>query len=286
IDECSQANMCHADATCTNTPGSYLCTCNTGYTGIGTYCVDIDECSQANMCHADSTCTNTPGSYLCSCNTGYTGNGTYCVDIDECSQANMCHADATCTNTPGSYLCTCNTGYTGNGTYCVDINECSQANMCHAEATCTNTPGTYVCTCNTGYTGDGTNCADAGTEIPIFNPSGNPATVPIEEAVPFEVVIRIEEIFVSELQNKQSQAFRNLRNRFLDFLLPVYQNQIGFIGIIINSFSNGSIVADIDILYNSSEPIPTAEEVQSPIAEARDNGSAIFNISSLQVQRE
>jgi hypothetical protein len=69
-------------------------------------------------------------------------------------------------------------------------------------------------------------------------------------------------------------------------LTPLYRNRPGFLGFIFNSFSQGSIVADIEILYNSSEPIPTAEEVQLPIAEARDNGSAPFNISSLQVERE
>ena len=41
--------------------------------------LDIDECSQANICHAQATCTNTEGSYLCTCDTGYTGNGTYCA---------------------------------------------------------------------------------------------------------------------------------------------------------------------------------------------------------------
>ena len=76
-----------------------------------------------------------------------------------------------------------------------------------------------------------------------------------------------------------------MRSRFLVFLIPIYRNRRGFLGIFFNSFSQGSVVADIDILYNSTEPIPTAEEVQSPIAEARDNGSMLFNISSLQVER-
>ena len=120
----------------------------------------------------------------------------------------------------------------------------------------------------------------------MFDPSGNQATIPIEETVPFAVVIVIAEPFVPELRNKRSRAFGNLRRRFLVFLIPVYRNRRGFLGIIFNSFSPGSVVADIEVLYNSTEPIPTAEEVQSPIAEARDNGSTIFNISSLQVERE
>jgi hypothetical protein len=112
-------DTCHADATCTNTPGSYTCGCNTGYSGDGKSCTDINECSQGmDTCHADATCTNTPGSYTCGCNAGYSGNGKSCTDIDECSQGtDACHADAACTNTVGDYTCECNVGY-GDGFSC------------------------------------------------------------------------------------------------------------------------------------------------------------------------
>ena len=30
--------MCHQEATCTNTDGSYICTCNGGYAGDGLEC--------------------------------------------------------------------------------------------------------------------------------------------------------------------------------------------------------------------------------------------------------
>ena len=32
-----------------------------------------------NICHDNATCNNTEGSYTCSCNTGYTGNGFSCT---------------------------------------------------------------------------------------------------------------------------------------------------------------------------------------------------------------
>lgn len=38
---------------------------------------DVDECKQ-NNCHDDANCSNTDGSYDCTCKSGYIGNGTYC----------------------------------------------------------------------------------------------------------------------------------------------------------------------------------------------------------------
>ena len=39
IDECSlSVDNCHANANCTNTDGSFLCNCDSGYTGNGTVC--------------------------------------------------------------------------------------------------------------------------------------------------------------------------------------------------------------------------------------------------------
>ncbi|XP_078691948.1 uncharacterized protein LOC144922178 [Branchiostoma floridae x Branchiostoma belcheri] len=40
IDECADStDNCHADATCTNTDGSFTCTCNNGYAGDGVTCI-------------------------------------------------------------------------------------------------------------------------------------------------------------------------------------------------------------------------------------------------------
>ena len=40
---------------------------------------DIDECKGSHSCHVNATCTNTLGSHVCQCQTGYTGNGQNCT---------------------------------------------------------------------------------------------------------------------------------------------------------------------------------------------------------------
>ena len=44
--------------------------------------IDIDECANASTCDSNAACTNTPGSFTCTCNQGYTGNGTTCEGTD------------------------------------------------------------------------------------------------------------------------------------------------------------------------------------------------------------
>ncbi|XP_009466782.1 PREDICTED: mucin-4 [Nipponia nippon] len=52
--------------------------CPAGLTGDGRHCSDIDECAQGTACPGNTTCTNTVGSYACSCLTGEEGEGPGC----------------------------------------------------------------------------------------------------------------------------------------------------------------------------------------------------------------
>ena len=46
---------------------------------MSSYCIDdIDECAVLN-CDPNATCTNTAGSFACTCNQGYTGDGSVCT---------------------------------------------------------------------------------------------------------------------------------------------------------------------------------------------------------------
>ena len=40
---------------------------------------DVDECALQSPCDHNATCTNSPGSYTCTCNEGYTGDGRTCT---------------------------------------------------------------------------------------------------------------------------------------------------------------------------------------------------------------
>ena len=42
------------------------------------YFSDIDECGRNLSCHVNANCTNTIGSHVCTCHTGYTGDRQTC----------------------------------------------------------------------------------------------------------------------------------------------------------------------------------------------------------------
>ena len=90
--------------------------------------VDIDECAENGTC--DQNCTNTDGSFNCSCDSGYELDGRNCngktsmkhnsclklfgvdfADIDEClTGVAECPTNMICINTDGGYNCSCPQG--------------------------------------------------------------------------------------------------------------------------------------------------------------------------------
>ncbi|XP_041348349.1 uncharacterized protein LOC121367946 isoform X1 [Gigantopelta aegis] len=164
VDECQDGSHdCDASTVCTNTDGSFTCTCPNGFTLENKICKDIDECKDgSHNCPGSSVCTNTDGSFTCMCKPGFTLEGQACRDIDECKdRSNDCDPNAVCSNTDGSFICTCQIGFTTEGNVCKDIDECTDgSHNCGANAVCNNTGGSFTCTCQPGFTLIGQACKD------------------------------------------------------------------------------------------------------------------------------
>ena len=100
--------MCHNDANCTDTDGSYECTCKEGYTGNGTFCTGTITIIYKAFFSKQHFKTYTFNYLTC----------TFCADVDECTEVSPCDVNANCTNTKGSFICECSIGYTGDGKNC------------------------------------------------------------------------------------------------------------------------------------------------------------------------
>ena len=99
--------------------------------------IDTIECANNNG-ECEHNCTNTEGSFYCTCKVGYilandnrscegkwiekqlTVNITKIIDIDECSEnSHLCQH--ICYNTNGSYVCDCEPGFTMDSYMCIGI---------------------------------------------------------------------------------------------------------------------------------------------------------------------
>ncbi|XP_078576863.1 uncharacterized protein LOC144862349 [Branchiostoma floridae x Branchiostoma japonicum] len=180
IDECTDQNG-GCSQTCTNTVGSYNCSCSEGSVldVDGHNCTAVDECASLNG-GCEQTCVNTGGSYHCLCGDGYRLNadGHNCDDIDECLEnPTICGINADCINGHGFFDCVCSTGYVMGAGGCQDVDECRSGDAtCDVNAFCANTVGTYRCVCLDGFTGDGKDCQRLTTSTATATPTTGQTT--------------------------------------------------------------------------------------------------------------
>ncbi|MFP2960319.1 EGF domain-containing protein [Myxococcus sp. 1LA] len=142
-EQCDDGNAVSGDgcgASCQVEPG-YTCT----GTQPSVCTDDNECTNGTAQCSVNASCTNTPGSYTCACNPGYSGNGFTCTDIDECANGTaVCDVGELCVNTPGSYTCvggTCQPPTVQCGSQCVNLSSdpsnCGACgNVCDVGQTC------------------------------------------------------------------------------------------------------------------------------------------------------
>ncbi|XP_012935927.1 uncharacterized protein LOC101854936, partial [Aplysia californica] len=160
-DECD-SDPCPDNATCQNTPGSFVCSCNPGYSksnnnsctvcSPGTY---GQECRHQCNCSGDNTLSCDPQFGICSCKKGWEGLSCH-VDINECGTPDDQCAAANrtqwiCVNDPGSFHCECESGFIDASNVCNDLNECERGSSNQCQQNCNNTEGSYTCYCDPGY---------------------------------------------------------------------------------------------------------------------------------------
>ncbi|VCW66608.1 unnamed protein product [Gulo gulo] len=110
INECKDPSNVNGGCSqiCDNTPGSYRCSCKSGFFMLLNKkdCKDVDECSVMPDICGTAVCKNIPGDFECECAEGYRYNPVLkaCEDVDECSE-NICAQ--LCVNYPGGYSCYC-----------------------------------------------------------------------------------------------------------------------------------------------------------------------------------
>ncbi|XP_076135995.1 multiple epidermal growth factor-like domains protein 8 [Alosa pseudoharengus] len=98
VEECRLGlHNCHSSATCVNTPTSYECHCDRGFTGDG-----VHHCNQTcyNECR-QGRCSGSPR-FVCECSLGWTSDpATLVLSGVECDVDCGCNFHSTCITAPG-----------------------------------------------------------------------------------------------------------------------------------------------------------------------------------------
>ena len=96
--------------------------------------------------------------------------------------------------------------------------------------------------------------------------------------------IVIEQEFSGDLQNQSSPAFMVLKNRVVAYMTEVYSSIPGFIRVEVISFSNGSVVADTRVIFESNSTV-TTENITNLLQTANITGNNSLEIIAVNVTR-
>ncbi|XP_074620014.1 uncharacterized protein LOC141878864 isoform X2 [Acropora palmata] len=245
--------------------GNYTCQCSPGYTGQ--YCsVEIDECASYPCLRG--RCTDLLNNYSCSCYLGFEGRNCE-VDKDYC-ESSPC-VNGNCTDEVSGYTCNCLPGY--SGFQCeVNIDECTSS-PCLNNGTCIDQVNSFKCQCVGGYKGH--NCSVKMDEcrsspcvngVPLqFTPSSSSTSSPPETVSSIEITtttrnvveysfkIRLLKNWTDDLKDKNSDAFKDLKNVLKEELMNKLRKTTNIIDVNVVSFSKGSIVAEFKLIFHMND---------------------------------
>ncbi|XP_054720538.1 multiple epidermal growth factor-like domains protein 8 [Uloborus diversus] len=185
LDECLwNLHECHKNATCKNTPDSYICECNVGFEGDGEKCVrDCSvECVHGYCSEADD--------YKCICDLGWSGED--CSIDCGCNNHSTCNKEiGTCDGcqdwTEGDFCERCKAGSYGDATSLKGCKICDCNGHGNIElGICNATTGECFCLNNTV----GLNCSECEKGF-YGNPKNNGEC--FEECYPRKVIINATE---------------------------------------------------------------------------------------------
>ncbi|XP_072265765.1 thrombomodulin-like [Pyxicephalus adspersus] len=216
LDNSCAANPNTCGYHCTNSNGSFTCSCKPGFQNVldckipgecGVNCKDIDECENITCAHE---CKNLYGSYMCLCREGFF------PDKENHKNCKMFCNKAECEPDCHKGRCNCPDGYVLDETKCVDVDECLES---QCEHNCINLFGTYQCTCLEGYTAHGDKCLPNGTEGPAVVTTETTITDPfpqitfsMEPAILLGICIGI----ITMLTVLIAMACHKLRKHYMD----------------------------------------------------------------------
>ncbi|KAI1888959.1 hypothetical protein AGOR_G00174120 [Albula goreensis] len=87
------------------------------------------------------------------------------------------------------------------------------------------------------------------------------------------------ETFVPELSDQNSEAFKARSKLTREQIEPVYTSAFSsFLRLIVQSFREGSIVTQAGLVFNSTDPLPSNEQIISTLRDAVTNSQISFDI--------
>ncbi|KAF3852070.1 hypothetical protein F7725_005425 [Dissostichus mawsoni] len=149
-----------------------------------------------------------------------------------------------------------------------------------------------VNTSSISATGNASTPPVTGTSAPpSITTTSSPTTTTTTTPTPtttepkLKLVFKMQETFTPQLANKSSPAFLELKNKVTTALDMVYSEQYGssFNRTVINSFSQGSVVVDTELIFNEGNTLPNTTSVAGALvtASSSSNFSLSVNTSSI-----